>query len=61
MARMHLLLVLALTLATPLWGQTASETAIHNLMDKQAADWNRGDVDTFMKAYEDAPTTSFVG
>src|SRR5882757_8008893 len=58
---MHLLLVLALTLSTPLWAQSATETAIHQLMDKQAADWNRGDVDAFMKAYEDAPTTTFVG
>jgi uncharacterized protein (TIGR02246 family) len=61
MARTNLLLVLALILSTPLWGQTASETAIHHLMDQQAADWNRGDVDAFMKAYEDAPTTTFVG
>jgi uncharacterized protein (TIGR02246 family) len=61
MARMHVLLVLALTLSTPLLGQAPSETAIHQLMDKQAADWNRGDVDAFMKAYEDAPATTFVG
>lgn len=61
MARMQLLLVLALTLSTPSWGQAASQTAIRHLMDQQAADWNRGDVDAFMKAYEDAPTTTFVG
>jgi uncharacterized protein (TIGR02246 family) len=61
MSRMHLLLVFALTLSAPLWAQPASETAIRHLMDKQAADWNRGDVDSFMKAYEDAPTTTFVG
>jgi uncharacterized protein (TIGR02246 family) len=61
MARMHLLLVLALTLSAHSWAQPASETAIHHLMDQQAADWNRGDVDAFMKAYEDAPTTTFVG
>jgi uncharacterized protein (TIGR02246 family) len=60
-ARMHLLLVLALALSIPLWAQSPSETAIHHLMDQQAADWNRGDVDAFMKAYEDAPTTTFVG
>jgi len=30
-------------------------------MDQQAADWNRGDVEAFMKAYADAPTTTFVG
>ena len=61
MARMPLLLVLALTLSTPLWAQTPSETGIQQLMDQQATDWNRGDVDAFMKAYEDAPTTTFVG
>ena len=61
MACMHLLLVLALTLSTPSWAQTAPETAIHRLMDQQAVDWNRGDVDAFMKAYENAPTTTFVG
>ena len=61
MSRTPLYLVLALTLSTPSWAQTASEAAIHHLMDQQAADWNRGDVDAFMKAYEDAPTTTFVG
>jgi uncharacterized protein (TIGR02246 family) len=61
MARIYLLLLLALTLSTPSWAESASETAIHQLMDHQAADWNRGDVDAFMKAYEDAPTTTFVG
>jgi uncharacterized protein (TIGR02246 family) len=61
MARVLLLLVLALALSTPAWAQTVSETAIRHLMDQQAADWNRGDVDAFMKAYEDAPTTTFVG
>ena len=61
MARIYLLLLLALTLSTPSWAESASETAIHQLMDRQAADWNRGDVDAFMKAYEDAPTTTFVG
>jgi uncharacterized protein (TIGR02246 family) len=61
MRRAHLLLVLLLTLSAPSWAESASETAIHHLMDQQAADWNRGDVDAFMKAYEDAPTTTFVG
>jgi uncharacterized protein (TIGR02246 family) len=61
MVRMHLLLVLALALSIPSWSQTGSDTAIHQLMDQQAADWNRGDVDAFMKAYEDAPNTTFVG
>jgi uncharacterized protein (TIGR02246 family) len=61
MRRAPLLLVLLLTLSAPSLAQSASETAIHQLMDQQAADWNRGDVDAFMKAYEDAPATTFAG
>jgi uncharacterized protein (TIGR02246 family) len=61
MTRIHLLLILALTLSTPSWAESPAETAIQHLMDQQAADWNRGDVDAFMKAYEDASTTTFVG
>jgi uncharacterized protein (TIGR02246 family) len=38
-----------------------AEAAIRHLLDHQAADWNRGDVEAFMKGYEDAPTTTFVG
>jgi uncharacterized protein (TIGR02246 family) len=51
-----LLITLLLTLAAP-----AQETAIRNLMDQQTADWNRGDIDAFMKSYEDSPQTTFVG
>jgi uncharacterized protein (TIGR02246 family) len=61
MDRKYPLLVLALTIAIPSWAESATETAINHLMDQQTADWNRGDVDAFMKAYEDAPTTTFVG
>jgi uncharacterized protein (TIGR02246 family) len=61
MARMYLLVILVLMLSTPSWAESATETAIHHLMDQQAADWNRGDVDAFMRAYEDASTTTFVG
>ncbi|HET6216118.1 MAG TPA: SgcJ/EcaC family oxidoreductase [Acidobacteriaceae bacterium] len=59
MARVHLVLLLAWTLSAS--AQTPPETAIHHLLDQQTTDWNRGDVDAFMKAYEDAPTTTFVG
>jgi uncharacterized protein (TIGR02246 family) len=57
----HLFLALALTLAVSSQAQTASEAAIHHLLDQQTADWNRGDVEAFMKGYEDSPTTTFVG
>ena len=39
----------------------APEAAIQHLLDQQTADWNRGDVEAFMKGYEDSPTTTFVG
>jgi uncharacterized protein (TIGR02246 family) len=57
----HLLLALALMLAASSQAQTAPEAAIQHLLDQQTADWNRGDVEAFMKGYEDSPTTTFVG
>ena len=61
MSRLSHLLVLALTLASSSWAQMAPEAAIRHLLDQQTADWNRGDVEAFMKGYEDSPTTTFVG
>jgi uncharacterized protein (TIGR02246 family) len=60
-ARVHLLLFLTLIVAASSQAQIAPETAIRHLLDQQTADWNRGDVDAFMKNYEDSPTTTFVG
>jgi uncharacterized protein (TIGR02246 family) len=59
--RVHLFLTLALTLAASSPAQTAPEAAIRHLLDQQTTDWNRGDVEAFMKGYEDSPTTTFVG
>ena len=61
MTCVHFSLFLAVALSTPSWAQTSPEAAIRHLMDQQTTDWNRGDVDAFMKAYEDSPTTTFVG
>ena len=55
------LLLLTLTLLAPSWSQTTPETAIRHLLNQQTTDWNRGDVDAFMKGYEDSPDTTFVG
>jgi uncharacterized protein (TIGR02246 family) len=57
----HLFLVLALALAASSQAQTAPESAIQHLLDQQTTDWNRGDVEAFMKSYEDSPRTTFVG
>ena len=59
MHRVYLLLVFTVALAAP--AQLTPEAAIHHLLDQQTADWNRGDVDAFMKGYEDSPNTTFVG
>jgi uncharacterized protein (TIGR02246 family) len=56
-----LLLVLVVMLAASGQAQTAPESAIHQLLDQQAMDWNRGDVEAFMKGYEDSSATTFVG
>ena len=55
------LLLLTLTLASSSGSQTSPEAAIRHLLDQQTTDWNRGDVDAFMKGYEDSPDTTFVG
>jgi len=61
MRRVCYLLVLALTLASSSWAQIAPEAAVRQLLEQQTVDWNRGDVDAFMKGYEDSPDTTFVG
>ena len=57
------MVILALTLVLSSPAQTAqtADAAIHLLLDKQASDWNRGDVDAFMKGYANSPQTTFVG
>jgi uncharacterized protein (TIGR02246 family) len=66
--RVHFFLVLAVMLAA--WSQPQiaiaqanppAQAAIRQVLDRQVADWNRGDVDAFMKGYEDSPQTTFVG
>ena len=37
------------------------EERIREVLNDQAAAWNRGDVRAFMEGYEDAATTTFVG
>jgi uncharacterized protein (TIGR02246 family) len=36
-------------------------TAITTVLNKQADDWNRGDLDAFAKGYKDSPDILFVG
>jgi uncharacterized protein (TIGR02246 family) len=61
MKKRALLLVFVVTLVASSRAHTSAETAIRHLLDRQTTDWNRGDVDAFMRGYEDSPNTTFVG
>lgn len=53
-------LLLLLTLSAV--AQNSPDTvAIQQLMDLQASDWNRGDIEAFATGYKNSPDTLFVG
>lgn len=41
--------------------EATPEAQIRTLLDRQAADWNRGDVKAFMETYEESDGVTFVG
>ena len=47
--------------APPAPPQGADEAAIRAAIEAQVSAWNRGDIPTFMHAYEDSPETTFIG
>ena len=53
-------LILVLLLA-PITFAQSTEQAIRSVMERQTADWNRGDVRAFMRGYDDSESTLFVG
>jgi uncharacterized protein (TIGR02246 family) len=61
MRGLYLTLIMASMFAASSVAQTAPEAAIRHLLDQQTTDWNRGDVEAFMKSYENSPDTTFVG
>ncbi len=61
---MHYLLTLAVLLfiaLPPAHAQTPDLQAIRHLMDRQTADWNRGDLEHFATGYKNSPDILFVG
>jgi hypothetical protein len=56
-----LLPLLFLFFASTLAAQSRDETRILQLLDRQTADWNRGDVQAFMKGYWENDSLMFVG
>ena len=39
----------------------SADAALRALLASQAADWNRGDIDAFMRGYWNSPETTFAG
>lgn len=57
-------LILAALVAFPFSAFSATNSdaaAIRAVLDKQAVDWNRGDLDTFATGYKNSPDILFVG
>jgi ketosteroid isomerase-like protein len=53
---------LMLLLGGNLFAQSISdEAAIRQLLARQSADWNRGDIDNFMKGYWENDSLMFIG
>jgi uncharacterized protein (TIGR02246 family) len=52
--------LLALALAFPLLA-ASPEQSIRQVLDDQAAAWNRGDLPGFMEGYDKSESTTFVG
>ncbi|MEJ2481954.1 MAG: nuclear transport factor 2 family protein [Gemmatimonadota bacterium] len=40
---------------------TSLEPSVLAMLDRSAADWNRGDLEAFLADYQDAPATTIVG
>ena len=57
---MHRVFFVALAASFLAWGETP-EGEIRKVLEKQVADWNRGDVKAFMDGYETSAQTTFVG
>jgi len=52
--------ILLLMAGASLGQSTASESAIRKVMDEQAAAWNKGDIDGYMKGYWVSDKLTFV-
>jgi ketosteroid isomerase-like protein len=56
---MRCLLILLLAASSAF--AASPEQAIRSVLSDQVQDWNRGNIDAFMKGYEDSPNTLFLG
>lgn len=55
------LLALLLTFTILGWSQDKDKAAILSILDRQTIDWNKGDIDAFMKGYWNSDSLMFIG
>jgi hypothetical protein len=56
-----IVIILLLLISVDLSAQSRDEIAIRQLLARQTGDWNRGDVDAFMKGYWENDSLMFIG
>ncbi len=56
-----LLLACSLLMNSIIFAQTADETTIRDLLQKQQEDWNRGNIEAFMQGYWQSDSLMFIG
>lgn len=56
-----ILFITAVCLSFSLSAQSKDETEVRNVLAKQSAAWNRGDVDAFMVGYWENDSLMFIG
>ena len=57
----NLALAILFLIACAAHAQSSGEAAIRSAITAQVEAWNHGDIDSFMKTYEDSPDTTFIG
>jgi uncharacterized protein (TIGR02246 family) len=63
MRTLHFLAAIAFVVPSLLFAQNATPEAraIRAVLDKQVADWNRGDLEAFAAGYKNSPDILFIG
>ncbi len=57
----QLLLVITIFLSITVVAQKNDEQTIRNILQRQTADWNAGNIDAFMKGYWENDSLTFIG
>lgn len=57
----QLLLISAILLSITVTAQNSDEQTIRNILKRQNADWNAGNIDAFMKGYWESDSLMFIG